>query len=276
MGKYQDLTKNIPWWSFGRETSASRIGRSLVPVGVFPRDPPPIPPEEASTFSLTDPSNEDYLMNIIGTAIQGGPGKLVTCGHVVEALVKTQKRGYILSRIFRENTVICTPFRITYYHAIKYVDPRTDALNPIVDLAALIIPAKSTKERPYEAPSVKWGDSTKLGVGDQVVVGGYPYGKEMFLWTKSNRGILQPTFYSGIVSAILPATAPQEIRVIQASIPVAGGMSGGALFDPKTGKVIGMVTSGVKIRDIPQPMTYAIPSEIIAPFVEVITFKTDS
>ena len=179
MGRYQKLTRNIPWWSFGRETPASRIGRSLVPVGVFPRDPPQIPPEQASTFSMTDPGNEEYLMNIIGTAIQGGPGKLVTCGHVVEALIKTQKRSYMLSRIFREDTVICVPFPINYDHAINYVDPRTDALNPIVDLAVMIMPVKSTKERPYEAPSVKWGDSTKVGVGDQVIVGGYPHGKDI-------------------------------------------------------------------------------------------------
>jgi hypothetical protein len=55
-------------------------------------------------------------------------------------------------------------------------------------------------------------------------------------------------------------------------------MSGGALFEPKTGKVMGMVTSGVDAIaeniNVPLPMTYSLPSEIIAPFVEVITFKT--
>lgn len=58
-------------------------------------------------------------------------------------------------------------------------------------------------------------------------------------------------------------------------IPLNPTFPKGAVFDPKTGKVMGMVTSGVDIFDIPQPMTYALPSEIIAPFVEVITLETE-
>ncbi|MFH1446501.1 MAG: trypsin-like peptidase domain-containing protein, partial [Chloroflexota bacterium] len=100
------------------------------------------------------------------------------------------------------------------------------------------------------------------------------HGTEMFTLTQSNRGIIQPTFYSGIISSILPATNPQETRIVQVSIPSAGGMSGGAMFDPKTGEVLGIVTSCLHIKGIPQPMSYALPSEIISPYVEVITFKT--
>jgi hypothetical protein len=51
-------------------------------------------------------------------------------------------------------------------------------------------------------------------------------------------------------------------------------MSGGAVFDQKTGEVIGMVTSCMHVGDIPLPTSYAIPSEIIAPYLEVITFQT--
>jgi S1-C subfamily serine protease len=121
---------------------------------------------------------------------------------------------------------------------------------------------------------VKWGDSSQLGIGDPVIVGGYPYGRDMFLFTESNKGLVQPTFYSGIVSALIPAMAPLETRLVQISIPVAGGMSGGAVFLPETGEVVGMITSCVHLNDIPLPMSYAIPSEVIAPFVQVITIKT--
>ena len=78
-----------------------------------------------------------------------------------------------------------------------------------------------------------------------------------------------------VISAVLPATKPYEIRMIQVSIPSAGGMSGGAMFDPTTGKVLGIITSSVHMNGIPQPISYAIPSEIIAPYVEVITFNTN-
>jgi S1-C subfamily serine protease len=272
LGKYQDLTKNIPWKSFGKDSSTSKVGLSLVPVGILPFKPLPTHPNVLPAIHFNDPDAEKYLMNIVGTAIQACDGKLVTCAHVIEALIEQKSRGYILSRIMRDGTIIYIPYPIQY--ALRYVDPRTDKVNLNVDMAVLIVLAKSTKEIPYGPPNVCWGDSSKLGVGDQVIIGGYPLGKEMFLITKSNRGIVQPSFYTGIVSAVLPATKSDETRIIQVSIPSAGGMSGGAMFDPKTGKVMGMVTSCVHFKGIPQPMTYVVPSEIIAPFVEVITFET--
>jgi len=272
MGKYQDITGNIPWSYLGRETIALRLGKSILPVGILPFQPIPIEDDKMPGISIREKGAEQYLMNIVGTAIQAGDGKLVTCGHVVEALIEQKANGYILSRIIREGTVAYVPYPIV--KALRYVDPRTDAVNNDVDLSVLLVPAKSTENIPYEAPNVDWGDSSKLGVGDPVLVCGYPHGTEMFKFTQSNRGIIQPTFYQGIVSAILPATKPYETRIIQISIPSAGGMSGGAMFDPQTGKVMGMVTSCVHMNGIPQPMSYAIPSEIIAPYVEVITFTT--
>lgn len=274
MGSYQKITKKIPWNSFGKKTVASRVGLSVVPVGILPFQPikPPYPNGFPPLIHMDDSNIEKYLMNIVGTAIQAGNGKLVTCAHVVEGLIEQKGQGYILARIIRAGTIAYIPYPIQC--SLRYVDPRTDAVNLNVDLATLIVSAKSTKEIPYETPNVSWGDSSKLGVGDQVIIGGYPCGKEMFLFTESNRGVVQPTFYSGIVSAIMPVAKSHETRIIQVSIPCAGGMSGGALFDPKTGKVLGMVTSCVDLNGIPQPMTYALPSEIIAPFVEVITFET--
>lgn len=272
MGKYQELTKNISWSSLGRETVASKLGKSIVPVGILPFQPQPILDNKMPAVSLREQNAEQYLMNIVGTAIQADKGKLVTCGHVVEALIDQNVKGYILSRIIREGTVIYVPYPIV--KALRYVDPRTDEVNAEVDLSVLIVPAKSTENIPYEIPSVVWGDSSRLGVGDSVIICGYPHGTDMFKFTESNRNIVQPTFYQGIISAILPATKPYETRIIQVSIPSAGGMSGGAMFDPETGEVLGMITSCVHSSGIPQPMSYAIPSEIIAPFVEVITFET--
>ncbi|TVM03363.1 MAG: serine protease [Candidatus Brocadia sp. WS118] len=273
MGKYQDITKNLPWKSFGKETITSQVGRSIVPVGILPFDPQPITTDYLPAISLNEQNAEQFLMNIVGTAIQAGNGKLVTCAHVVEALLEQKKNGYILARVYRDNTVVYISYPIQ--KALHFVDPRTNQVNKKIDLAVLICAAKSTEKIPYETPNVAWGDSGQVGVGDQVIIGGFPYGEQMFLFTKSNRGIIQPTFYSGVISAILPATNSEETRILQVSIPSAGGMSGGAVFDPQTGKILGMVTSCVHSQGgIPQPMSYALPSEIISPFVEVITFNT--
>lgn len=160
-------------------------------------------------------------------------------------------------------------------HALRYVDPRTDQVNPGVDLAVLLVPAKSTMAVPYEVPKIRWGNSTRVGVGDTVVIAGYPLGTDMFLLTKSNRGIIQPTFYNGIISAVLPATGAKETRLFQVSIAAVGGMSGGAMFNPETGEVLGMVTSGLTAKGVPLPMTYVLPSEVIAPYTQVITFQTE-
>jgi S1-C subfamily serine protease len=274
MGKYQEITKHIPWAYLGRDTIASTLGKSIVPVGILPFQPKPFDGNNMPAISMGTPGAESYLMNIVGTAIQAGDGKLVTCAHVVEALIDRKANGYILSKITRGGTMEYVPYPIV--KALRYVDPRTNAVNQEVDLSVLLVPAVKTERFPYDTPNVSWGDSGKLGVGDPVVVCGYPHGTEMFKFTESNRGIIQPTFYQGIVSSILPVTKPYEIRIIQVSVPSPGGMSGGAIFDAHSGDVIGMITSCVHANGIPQPISYAIPSEIIAPYVEVITFATVS
>lgn len=273
MDKYLEATKNIPWASMGRETVASKIGHSLLPVGVMPFELEQFDPSKPVQFTdSNDPNFENYLMHIVGTAIQVGEGKLVTCRHVVQAVLEKTAKGYILARTFRGNTVIYGS--VPFDRALNYIDPRSKKVNLEIDLALIPLAVVNTPEHPYEIPIIKWGDSTMIGVGDSVVVGGYPYGTDLFLATQSNRGIIQPTFYPGIVSAVIPALNEQETRIIQVSASVAGGISGGALFDPNTGKVLGMVSSGIVDRNQAlQPVTYALPSEVIAPFAGSISFE---
>jgi S1-C subfamily serine protease len=271
MGRHQELTQHVPWSSLGVETVASRVGRSIVAVGALPFQPTDPKIAGLQVISQEDPSWETYLMNIVGTAIQGGDGKLVTCAHVVDKLASAGTPGFILARVHYQGAVMYVSYPIQM--ALRYLDPRVEAVNPSVDLAVLLVAAKSTPEVPYDTPVVEWGRSEEIGVGHPVVIVGYPYGKDMFLFTESNRGVIQPTFYSGIVSAVLPVTKPGETRLLQLSIPAAGGMSGGAVFDPSTGKVLGMVTSCLHTNGVPQPISWAIPSEVLAPYVEVITFS---
>ncbi len=119
--------------------------------------------------------------------------------------------------------------------------------------------------------AVVWGNSKSVGIGDTVLVGGYPYGAELFRITELNRGFIRPTFYVGIISAIIPTMKEQETRLLQLSVAVAGGMTGGAVFSPRTGRVIGMVTSGLEGEGGSiHPVTYALPSEIIEPFIRCL------
>ena len=133
-----------------------------------------------------------------------------------------------------------------------------------LNLAVIPFVPQDNKGNYLDTPSIIWGDSTKLGVGDRIFVGGYPYGTDLFQMTQTNRGVVQPTFFDGIVSAIIPAQNEKETRLLQLSTLVAGGMSGGAVFNPETGEVYGMITSSIQgaSGDL-HPVTYAIPSEVI-------------
>lgn len=269
----QRQIKDVPWSSMGRDTPLSRAGRSLVAVGPLPFEPAAVrrPGDPLPQIGSEHPDFEKYLMEIVGTAIQVGEGKLVTCAHVIDAVNEAGRRGHLLARSIEGNISKCIFW--PYENVIRYIDFRHEKQNPAVDLAVIMV-AYPEQQESYDAPVIRWGDSTRLGVGDQVVVGGYPYGTELFRLTETNRGIVQPTFYPGIVSAILPATSPGETRLIQVSAAVAGGISGGALLDPKSGAMLGMVTSGLTGQhgDL-HPVTYALPSEIIAPFVSALNFS---
>jgi hypothetical protein len=97
MDRYLEATKNIPWASAGRKTIASDVGLSLLSIGVLPYQPPKTDEQNPPLFiDSCHPDFEKYLMNILGTAIQAGEGKLVTCGHVIEATNDEEKPGFIL------------------------------------------------------------------------------------------------------------------------------------------------------------------------------------
>ena len=94
------------------------------------------------------------------------------------------------------------------------------ALNPDLDIAVLKIDAKNL-------PSLEFGDSSRLQVGDYVVAIGNPFN-------------LGQTVTSGIISAInRPLGEGDPRRFIQTDAPINPGNSGGPLIDLH-GQVIGI------------------------------------
>jgi hypothetical protein len=273
MDKLREQFSKIPWASFGRQTPISELARSVLPVGNFPAR---MPSRDAGLMvALGEPDYEKYLMDIQGTAFQVGRGKLITCWHVCEALHVKEGHAYIQTTSQREDGAWLKgywPIETQF----SFIDPRTKKGNAGVDIGLLVCSAVGDDTIPYDVPPVTWRDSTQLGVGDRVLIGGYPLGRDMFLALTTNRGIVQPTFYDGIVSAIIPATKDTETRLIQISTISMGGISGGVVCDPASGAVVGMVTSGLEIAGQSLPITYAIPSEVIQPYADAISFKVKS
>jgi len=272
--QYAEFEKIIPWSSMGRSTVASQVGRSLLPIGVY--DPKlPVQEYEGSSKVVTnqDENFESYLMNIVGTGILTGSGKMVTCLHVIDDIIQERRKIYVLvRRSLSANTIAYTAYPLG--SGIKYIRPGERRGDAGVDLATFPFVYRDNDGKLLDTPSITWGDSTKLGVGDRILIGGYPFGTSMFQMTQTNRGVIQPTFLEGIVSAIIPAQNGKETRLLQLSTLTAGGMSGGAVFNPETGRVYGMVTSSVEDPNgALYPVTYAIPSEVILPFSGALNFS---
>ncbi|SFK75171.1 trypsin-like peptidase domain-containing protein [Caulobacter sp. UNC279MFTsu5.1] len=209
----------IPWSSFGRKTRISELARSIIPVGSFDVAPPIS--EALTTVRAGTAEHETHLMNVVGTAFQAGRGKLLTCWHVCQALDVKGGNAYIETRSQLENGDVVS-IRRRIITKLNFIDPRHDAGNPNIDVGILICPAVATKTHPYDAPVVRWGRSQDVGVGDRVLIGGYPLGRDMFLGTETNRGIVQPSFYDGVISAIIPALNSRETRLLQISTVALG------------------------------------------------------
>ena len=276
--QYDEFAEIIPWSSMGRSSIASKVGRSLLPIGVY--DPSiPMWNYEGSLKEISnrDEDFEQYLINIIGTAIRTGTGKLVTCLHVVDDIIKQKLKGYaLINRTLSSNTIIHTS--CPFGSALKYVRPGQRKGDAGVDLAVIPFVPRDNHGNIIDTPSISivWGDSTRLGVGDRVLIGGYPYGTDLFKMTKTNRGFIQPTFFDGIVSAIIPAQNEKETRLLQLSTSAAGGMSGGVVINPETGDAYGMITSSLQdVSGALHPVTYAIPSEVILPYSGAINFEDE-
>ncbi len=213
-----------------------------------------------------------YMLQIMGTAVQVEKGKLLTSAETVAAVRPRQAQAMVLATLRRGAVVQFIPYPVQ--RVVPYIDLRTSKSAPNVDIALLVVAAQSTPQLPYEVPSIHWADSSRAGVGDPVMVAGFPLGSDLFLEYKSNRGFVQPTVYSGIIGAIVPAIEPDETRLFRITVPGIAGLSGGVVFNPKNGEVLGIITTSMLSAALPQPVVYAVPSEVLAPFVKAISFDT--
>src|SRR3989338_2444061 len=147
---------------------------------------------------------------------------------------------------------------LTNYHLIKkarrlFVKLRNDTVYTRVkvvnvdvprDIAVLKIDDKGVGQGP--ARPVKLGDSDKVAIGQRVVAIGNPLG-------------LENTVSDGLISAIRPAE--QGIKLLQVSVPLSNGSSGGPLFNLQ-GEVIGVVAASLQKG---QSLNFAIPINSVKP-----------
>lgn len=115
------------------------------------------------------------------------------------------------------------------------------------DLAVLKIRAFKT------LPVVRLGDSGRLEVGEDVVAIGNPKG-------------LEHTVSAGMISAFRQA---EGYRLLQISVPISPGSSGGPLFN-MAGEVVGVTSAGI-IAEGAQNLNFAVPIDYVRPLLTATT-----
>lgn len=99
-------------------------------------------------------------------------------------------------------------------------------------------------------PTVPLGDSDLVDIGEEAVAVGNPKGMEH-------------TVTSGLISAL---RQDEGYKLIQISVPISPGSSGGPLFDRK-GRVIGITTAQLRGEGV-QNLNFAVPINYAKPMID--------
>ncbi len=107
------------------------------------------------------------------------------------------------------------------------------------------------KVRPYgKLPTLTLGDSDRVEIGEEAVAVGNPKGMEH-------------TVSSGLISAM---RQDEGYKLIQISVPISPGSSGGPLFD-RQGRVIGITTAQLRGEGV-QNLNFAVPINYAKPLID--------
>lgn len=123
------------------------------------------------------------------------------------------------------------------------------------DVAIIKIEKENLKALPL-------GDSKLVKGGNKVYVLGYPVIADL-----NEAGFTEPTFTSGIVSAI-KKSAEGDYNVIQIDAAISGGNSGGPAFNEK-GEVIGIATFGA----FEQGFNWILPIDLAKEYLQELNVK---
>ncbi|MBM4033544.1 MAG: trypsin-like peptidase domain-containing protein [Planctomycetes bacterium] len=234
--------------------------------GVPGREPPPGFPDIVArvrcgigVVGTLNPANHPALEFLASGFFIDARGRFLTANHVLEAAAERKRLGDL--RVFLPSD----PNRDGHPATVLARDARHDVA---------LLDVKGGHYVPLEL-----GDSARVREGQAIALTGFPFG--FFLG-------LHPTTCVGIVSGISPIAIPaassklldadtiealrNPFNVFQLDATAHPGHSGGPLFDPANGKVLGIVNSGfirkIKEKVISTGITYAIPIHLAKPLLD--------
>jgi S1-C subfamily serine protease len=218
--------------------------------------------ETQNTFQdvgVYNPANKPSLEFLGSGFFLDDRGRFLTANHVVET-IKERKRMFDL-RVFLPSD------------AGKEGHPATVvAQDERHDFALLEV--KGGQFFPLEL-----GDSAHVREGQAIALTGFPFGFFLDLYPSTCVGII-----SSISPIALPVHGPRRpkaemlealrspFNVFQLDATANPGHSGGPLFDPATGKVLGIINSGfirkTKEQIISTGISYAMPIHLAKPMLD--------
>jgi serine protease Do len=225
-------------------TTIERVRPSIVMVG---------------THNMT--SNPQFTLHGTGFAVAGG--RVVTNVHVLTAARAVPEGSTLMVRALapgRDGTLRTATLLVS---------------DPVHDLAVLKIDGT-----PLPALSISRSDAVREGAA--VAFTGFPIGGALGFSPVTHRGIVSAITSiappsqnaQGLNEKLIRAIKAGPFQIFQLDATAYPGNSGGPLYDPATGEVLGVINmvfvKGSKESALSQPsgISYAIPAKFLLPMLE--------
>lgn len=184
-------------------------------------------------------------------------GVVVTCAHVIEAFMEKNIKEHLDSIPSEEKskriqnipeTRSLIPHALFYLprhdrHEMHIITARVDVCTAKtnMDLGALRLHPHAAFPQGY--PVMRIEDFDHVHEGLEIATCGFPLGNLLF----EQLGTVTSSFTRGIVSSIIPAEGAslKDVTGFQLDLRVTHGNSGGPVFSWKTGRVFGVLQSGL-------------------------------
>ena len=236
-----------------KRSTRKRRGQKVVPCGPSRREIF----ETARLATVAFGVRCEGTLKILGSGvIVDARGVVVTARHVVDEVVKAADKLKETVPDAAPQLVIVGQTKIEdskikfIAHAVT-VRRAEVGRSGTMDMALLLI-----RDAPIDLTALPIDSSLDLREGDVIATCGFPYGYEVHL----GKSVIS-SFLTGTISAVAPhPMLPLDRRrhyLLQ--LPVNPGNSGGAVFDPHTGAVIGIISGGLEDENIPTGLCIAEP-----------------
>ena len=219
-------------------------------------------PEPHLQASANEAENRE-LPNIVGTgfALAEDPRIIVTAAHVAAGAVGKAAEASIRTGVTHQAGLMWeADFEGGDTEEITATYAATVGFEVNVRQGYDVAVVKLRDEAASPPAGLFLGDADDVQEGVRVATCGWPYGTQVH---KAGEPVAT-SFAWGTVSNIMPhpQAAPDRRREYWIQMPVNPGNSGGALFDPRTGKVAGIIVSLLEVRGVRAGLAHAVPIEL--------------